>query len=241
LPYPRTPRTGTASNMSETRQPDSSRLHIPIEIFFRVLNFVPIDHILQFRTLCRAARDEIDTRMLYSYIRRTKLPSCPSRSAVEHAALEYNNLLALLRGTATFSHLAPNSSPSISSPIWAGTHAVFQFDAGWISAYREMCALATLFSSQTMDAIKGDFRKPFSPHYTPVWYAQLDNAVLDLDVRWWPGDPLQTFDLYNGTLSIPWRRMLKSFLVAETKISFMVAQHTDKVRRIPTITCAYSN
>jgi hypothetical protein len=53
---------------------------------------------------------------------------------------------------------------------------------------------------------------------------QLDNVVLDLDVRWWPGDPLQAVDLYNGTVSIPWIRMLKSFLVAETKVSSMIAQ-----------------
>jgi hypothetical protein len=75
-----------------------------------MLSFVPIDHILRFRTLCRAARDEIDTRVLYFYIHRTKLLSFPAMNDINDEFLETLDLRALSRGIATFSHLEPHFS-----------------------------------------------------------------------------------------------------------------------------------
>jgi hypothetical protein len=112
--------------MSETRQSSPSDPHLPTEIFFHILSSDLIDPILRFRTLCRAVRDEIDTRVLFSYIRRTKLLSFPVPNDIDDEFLEPLDLRALSGGIATFSHLEPRFS---NVPIWTRTHAVFRFDA----------------------------------------------------------------------------------------------------------------
>jgi hypothetical protein len=213
--------------MSETRQSSPSHPHLSTEIFFHILSLVPIDHILPFRTLCRAVRDEMNTRVLYSYIRRTKLLSFTVPNDIDDEFLESLNLRALSGGIATFSHLEPRFS---NVPIWTRTHAVFRFDAEWIDAFRRL-------SNYDAAVIQHSLRIGSHPETNPAWFVQLDNAVLDLDFK--PENRLQvTADPYNGDILITWRTMLRSFLVTETKLSSMIVQHTVQVRLMTAI--AYS-
>jgi hypothetical protein len=62
------------SSIDSSQEPGSSRLpHLPAEILFQILDFVPIEYLLNWRLVCRGFRDAIDGPVLYDCLRRAEL------------------------------------------------------------------------------------------------------------------------------------------------------------------------
>jgi hypothetical protein len=62
------------SSIDSSQEPGSSRLpHLPAEILFQILDFVPIDYLLKWRLVCRGFRDAIDGPVLYDCLQRAEM------------------------------------------------------------------------------------------------------------------------------------------------------------------------
>ena len=62
------------NSIDSSQDPQSSELsHLPAEILFQIVEFVPVNHILTWRLVCRGFRDAIDGPVQYGHLRRAEL------------------------------------------------------------------------------------------------------------------------------------------------------------------------
>lgn len=217
---------------SQIPQP-SSAPHLPAELLLQILEYVPVDHVLDWRCICRGFRDAIDGRILYHHLRRTELigylGSRHSRP-LERLDDEQYNQIRLLR--AHFQNIEQNSedtsSAQRSGPIWSGTHAVFQMEREWFQLFRRIGGAAarggdTIANADTqwLDTLdRLELRRVEEGFGTLRWCINLDHSVLDMDFPLEAGR--NTFDvdihLHKGTIRVAWKDMLFRFLKTETAL-----------------------
>lgn len=196
--------------------------HLPAEILLQILEFIPIDYVLDFRPVCKGFRNYIDTRVLYTHLRRTELLGFLGEDGVLQWGnnVEYSNDHEDLKWIhAKFSHVDDGDDPCRSNPLWRGKYAVFRLDDNWYDA----CARAASFD-MTVSSDMYDFLDYFGkrlPHaFQPLgWCVRLDHGVLDMDLgKRCQEDPGIWFDFKERTVRVVWKEMLTNFLKSETAI-----------------------
>jgi hypothetical protein len=220
-------------SIDSSQNPPSSVANLPAELLLHVLEYVPIDYILDWRLVCRGFRDAIDGRTLYHHLQRTQLVGFvgprkhwPLRNLTE----EQYDLMQFLY--ANFSHVEDNargaSKQPKSRPIWGSTHAVFKIDLSEFPASSGTDSLGSRYDS-TIEYADTIWRNAVSRlelsgaeegFGTLRWCVKLERAVLDLDL------PLEagrhsfdvTVDMNNGIIKVAWKEMLFRFLKTEAAL-----------------------
>ena len=222
---------------SQDRSSTPRLAHLPAELLLQILEYVPIDHVLDWRLVCRGFRDAIDGRVLYHHLRRTELVGyMGSRRSRPMEVLEDEHYEKINLLEARFQHLEKAQDGRHGSeekkPVWSGTHAIFRIDDKW---YRNFHTIGGASSRQgntiedadtqwinTLDRL--ELRRPEEGFGTLRWCIRLDHAVLDLDF------PTETdrihFDidvnLHSGIIRVAWKDMLVRFLKTERELRLML-------------------
>lgn len=110
------PNNATSSTATGTR----ALPYLPAELVLLIIENVPADHILPFRTLCRSIRTHIDTTVFTSYLHHMKL--------IGHVST-FNSALV----TFNYSHIFEPPNTKSSPP----SHAVFRVDSQWLGIYED--------------------------------------------------------------------------------------------------------
>ena len=230
------------SSIDSSQAPPSSSngnptlAHLPAELLLQILEHVPVDHILDWRLVCRGFRDALDGRVLYHCLQRTRLvgytgprhgPFMEDLDEEEHEAVH------LLE--AGFLRIEEDTKClEDKRPIWSNKHAVFKIKEEWYRAFRTMCGLETK---------PGDTINDVEPRWYGVlgrlallreeeqfgqlrWCIRLDHAVLDLD---FPLDKDRlhfdfNVDLRTGLVRVAWKDMLVRFLKTERALRILMEQ-----------------
>lgn len=226
-------------SIDSSQNPPSSVDNLPAELLLHVLEYVPVDHILDWRLVCRGFRDAIDGRTLYQHLRRTQLigfvgprTHWPLRNLTEE---QYDRMQFL---DAKFDHVkdSPGSAytQQESRPIWNSTHAVFKIDMSEFVAESSTEGADSRYDS-TIEYADTIWRNAVSRleltgaeegFGTLRWCIKLDRAVIDLDL------PLEAgrhsfdvaVDMNKGTVTVAWKDMMFRFLTTEAALRRMLDQ-----------------
>lgn len=223
---------------------DSSQLpqtspssQLPAELLLEVLEYVPIDYILDWRLVCRGFRDAIDGRVLFHHLHRTELIGYMgpwhSRPLERLDEEEYDQIHLL---HARFLHLEQPANTykdnSRAGPVWADTYAVFAINDSWYQAFRHIGGAearngdtvedADAMWLNTLDRL--ELRRADEGFGTLRWCIRLDHAVLDMDF------PLEAgrnqfgvqVRLHEKTIKVAWKNMLFNLLKTETSLRCML-------------------
>jgi hypothetical protein len=226
-----------SSQMSQT----SSLPQLPAEMLLLVLELVPIDHILNWRLVCRGFRDAIDGRVLYHHLQRTQLVGLMDTDTYTTATARSPDQIDRLRFVSAnleeVTNISRVASRTRSKPIWDGTHAVFRLEDSWCNSFREILSvdpsddigLDSLDDRWLEHVNKLQFTGPESGFGDLIWCIKLDHAVLDLAF------PLESKSgvtnlglrvrLDRRTVEVRWKEMLFGFLKTEA----MLRRKLDKV------------
>ncbi|KAL1797974.1 hypothetical protein ACET3X_004580 [Alternaria dauci] len=229
---------------SQAPLPESAHGHptlarLPAELLLQVLEHVPVDHVLDWRLVCRGFRDAIDGRVLYHCVQRTQLVGYvgprddPRMDVLDDEEYEAVHLIE-----ADFVSIEQDAKClEEKRPIWSGKHAVFRIKDEWYRAFRTICGLET----QPGDTLNG-----VAPQWLGLldrlamlqneelygllrWCIRLDHAVLDLD---FPVDINRLhfdFDvnLRTGLVRVAWKDMLVRFLKTERALRILMDEKRD--------------
>jgi hypothetical protein len=212
------------SSIDSSQNALSSLVNLPAELLLHVLEYVPVDHILDWRYVCRGFRDAIDGRVLYHHLQRTELIGYLGPQSLAHFRglneEQYDQVRFLRASFLGVEGAADDRSNS--GPIWGNAQAVFKLkpdseedrasigiaDAEW----RKLERLG-------LNGVEEGFG-------TLRWCIRLDQAVLDLDF------PLEAtrnsfgfaVDLDKSTIRVAWKDMLFRFLKTEATLRRMMTQ-----------------
>ncbi|KAF1847065.1 uncharacterized protein K460DRAFT_383581 [Cucurbitaria berberidis CBS 394.84] len=222
----------------------SSAPHLPAELVLQVLEYVPIDHVLDWRLICRGFRDAIDGRILFHYLQRTQLigylGSRHSRH-MENLIEEHYEQIHLLRASFQRIEKASGCEPGAQRPlpVWSGTHAIFQIEDKWFSSFRRLGGAAARGGDTIEDADtqwlstldRLGLRRTEEGFGTLRWCIKLDHSVLDMDFPLESGR--NTFDvdvrLNTKSIRVSWKDMLFRFLKTETTLRRMMEEKRDSL------------
>lgn len=214
-----------SSQVAQSRMP----LQLPAELLLLILEFVPIDYILQWRGVCRAFRKAIDGRILYAHLQRTELIGVlGTQDAYPMDGLSDEQFDEIHQLRAHFVHIESASTPTQPKPIWLGTHAVFSIDEAWYKAFRLIGGAEARRGDTVEDADtrwlnildKLELRRPEEGYGSLRWCVKLDHAVLDLDFPLEAGRNAFDVDvhLHKRYIRIAWKDMLVRFLKTEMQL-----------------------
>ncbi|KAL5119942.1 hypothetical protein ACEQ8H_002040 [Pleosporales sp. CAS-2024a] len=235
--------TALIDSIESSQTPPSSGTLLPAELVLQIIEHVPIDHLVDWRLVCRGFRDAIDGRTLYHHLQRTQLVGFvgshthwPLRSLSEE---QYDGMQFL---NARFSHVeddAEDEAYAIASerqrrPLWLRKYAVFQIDMseflvkydgdGGQTRYDSSIEYADTIWDKTVERL--ELVGAGEGFGTLRWCIQLDRAVLDLDLPLEAGR--QSFrvsvDIGRATIEVAWREMLFRFLKSEAALRRMLEQ-----------------
>jgi hypothetical protein len=224
----------------------SSLPHLPAELLLHILEYVPVDYILDWRQVCRGFRDAIDGRILYHHVQRTQLIGFMDADGgyyIEHSTDEDYERLRLVR--AKFARMADGShgtpGTTRADPIWGFKHALFVIDESWQQTFRRLSGTSGK-DGNTIEVVDTRWQEIISKlecraeegFGTQRWCIKLDHAVLDLDF------PLTaarktfdvTVDLSDGTVKVAWKDMLFRFLKTERKLRRTMEEVTRSLRSV---------
>jgi hypothetical protein len=214
--------------MAALLPPSRGFTRLPTELLLLIIDFIPVDHILPLRTVCRSVKKHIDTSVLHSYLCRTTI-------AADFVPVSHNTFgplsqevgLSLMKFT--YSHIE-NKSSSRTQPASETSRAVFRVLPQWLDAYNRVRASSVLTEEDTGDYLYVN-EEEYRPEADecPVWFVQLDHIALDLDTgtttrddpdghyyTWNPG--YFRFETAALTVTIDWKLMLRNFLVMAAEI-----------------------
>lgn len=225
--------TALINSIDSSQSPSSSIANLPAELLLHVLEYVPVDHILDWRLVCRGFRDAIDGRTLYHHLQRTQLigfvgprTHWPLRNLTEE---QYDRMQFVY---ADFHHVEANGGTAITQskcrPIWCSTHAVFNMDLREFGDSSGPGGTGTQYDS-TIEYADTIWRNAVSRlelsgaeegFGTLRWCIKLDRGVLDLDLPLEVGRPSfdVIVDMNSGTIKVAWKDMLFCFLKTEAAL-----------------------
>lgn len=219
---------------SEDGESSSPMPQLSAEILFHILGCVPIDHVLQWRLVCRGFRDRIDGPILYDYVSRATLIGClGAEKTFKWAGLDARTHEALGMIYCRFDQLeyptisAHSQSNATNQPKWTGEHAVFRIDDAWHESF--ILTNAVLEGSEKETRWNSIVRRlqlegDAETYGKMRWCLRLDSAVLDLD---FPMEALRTkmtVDLSVRTIRLRWKELLFQFLKNETRLKRVMDQ-----------------
>tara|TARA_R110002003_G_scaffold109_1_gene9094 strand:+ start:2490 stop:3653 length:1164 start_codon:yes stop_codon:yes gene_type:complete len=223
---------------SSQKAQSSSFQHIPAEIVLHILEYVPIDYILDWRLVCRGFRSAIDGSILYHHLRRAELIGfVGSRDALYMSFLtdEQYDQLHLFR--ATFLRMDTtdeDQKPRVNVPIWSATHAIFKIDDSWLTAFHDFAEAAKRQNKEdevtelflwAVERLQVKLERDSFGNLS--WCLKLDHAVLDADIP--PNGERSAVrpDLCFGremTVKVAWKDMLFRFLKTERAFRRMLEE-----------------
>ncbi|KAF2272675.1 uncharacterized protein EI97DRAFT_202782 [Westerdykella ornata] len=204
---------------------ESTLLRLPAEVLLNVLEFVPIGHILGLRLVCKAFRDWIDTRVLYSYLPRTQLYFYAGGAGVEIKSEKRAEVRWI---TASFSHLETPACSINTQPRakWSSPTAIFRLDPNghWMKSVLDIGDPKTIeelldrLPEVARDRTPGSFAKP-------GWFIKVDEAVFDLDLgRKKKPSPEMHVDMERNFVRVRWKTMLKNLAKSEARLIQMLQE-----------------
>jgi hypothetical protein len=221
------------SSIDSSQNRPSSLVNLPAELLLHVLEYVPVDHVLDWRFVCRGFRDAIDGRILYHHLQRTQLVGClgprhmwPMQTLTDK---QYNQLRFVIANFSKVEHVEGTAgNRSDSSPIWCNTHAIFKINHQRLRTTLKGDSQGTAYVSANEYADTMWKKAQSRLELTGVeegfgtlrWCIKLDQAVLDLDF------PLEAarnscdvaVDLVNDTVRVCWKDMMFRFLKNEAAL-----------------------
>lgn len=232
---------------SSQRSHFSSAPHLPAELVLQIVEHVPIDHVLDFRLVCRGFRDAIDGRVLFQYLQRTQLIGYMGSKHSRHMEglddEQYEQIHLLIARFHYIEHTGEKEDgTSFLRPIWSGTHAVFHIEDDWFQSFRQIGGAAARGGDTIEDADtrwlntldRLELRRAEEGFGTLRWCIKLDHSVLDMDF------PLEigrnTFDidvrLHTRTLRVGWKDMLVQALKTERALRRMMEEVSPPISRL---------
>ncbi|KAF2825703.1 hypothetical protein CC86DRAFT_406974 [Ophiobolus disseminans] len=214
----------------------STAAQLPAELLLLVLEHVPVDHLLDWRLICRGFRDAIDGRILFHHLRRTELlGSLGSEEAFSMSQLtpeQYDRLHVVTAQFQKVENEHGNGMSKSDSAIWSSPYAVFQIEDNWLDAFRDIFGIDAGVAStrEVGDAMWGfqfdrlQLRRAEEGFGRLRWCIKLDQAVLDLSL------PLESsrnefnleVELSKRTIRVRWKDMLFGFLKTEATLRRMI-------------------
>jgi hypothetical protein len=205
----------------------SSLPHLPAEILLHMLDYVPINYILDWRRVCRGFRDAIDGRVLLDYLKRTELIGYigPREGVMRHLTLEDHEAINLLRlsfhelrddirsNTRTSKH----TDKGAKGPRWTSKYAFFDNRDGWRQRYERCVSSNTVFTKVIEDIL--DPHRGRVEYGTLNWCIKLDGAVLDVEHEL---KKSMDVDVRTASVSFLWKDLLFGFLKTEMMLRKMM-------------------
>ncbi|KAL1604826.1 hypothetical protein SLS60_004366 [Paraconiothyrium brasiliense] len=229
----------SAIDASQDRGSTPTLPQLPAEILFHIVEYVPIDHVLQWRLVCRGFRDCIDGPVMYNYIKRAEIIGLMgSPSTLEWAGIPSDLHESVSHFRCRFERLEDSieaANPGMTNAKWGGLHAVFRIDDGW---HEQLLQIETLLD----DAHIGQnwlyllqrlhLQDVASPRASDSfgkmrWCMRLDRAVLDLDFSIQALRESLILDLPSKRVMIEWKRLLLRFIQGETQLRTIMEQKRD--------------
>ncbi|OAL05489.1 hypothetical protein IQ06DRAFT_210716 [Phaeosphaeriaceae sp. SRC1lsM3a] len=183
---------------------------MPIELVLITIGFVPADHILPFRSVCRLIKEHIDTSVFKSYLQRMVIAGYEEGPPpwTRDDGISRETLDALPSVKFSYSHLADTAQcPSVPDGC-----AVFNVDPQWFAMF-DPGAVASM-----------------------EWFIQMDHIALELDTgvtsinrqhthlyNWSPG--YFNYDRHAMTITVDWRLSLRNMLIMEAEIARKMCVH----------------
>jgi hypothetical protein len=223
-------------SIDSSQNAQSPLAQLPAELLLHVLEYVPIDHVLDWRLVCRGFRDAIDGRILYHHLQRTQLVGVTgARSEWPMKSLSEDQYDRIQFVNAHFQKVqCDGTQGSDKRPVWTGTHAVFTIEDTWFHAFPNNDATDDLYADTIEYAEtvwshalpRLELARPDAGFGTLRWCIKLDHAVLDLDFPLEPGrnNFNLSVDLQKRTIKVAWKDMLFSFLKTEGALRRMLDQ-----------------
>jgi hypothetical protein len=224
---------------SSQRPETSAHSDLPAELLLLILEYVPIDYLLDWRLICRGFRKVIDERVLYHHLRRTQLVGHmgPARKS-PGILLSEENYDAIRLLPANFDRVEYTNEPGKAvGPAWTSTHAIFRIEDEWFDAFRELGG-AKRRGGQTLEDADSVWLNTLSSlelksseegFGTLRWCIKLDHAVFDLDPPL--GKRRRSFEvdirLGQREVRVAWKPMLLGFLKTETALRRMMEEEVD--------------
>jgi hypothetical protein len=201
----------------------SSLPHLPAEILLHILDYVPVEYVLDWRRVCRGFRDAIDGRVMFDYLNRTELIGYigPRKDLLRRLTVEDYESIHLLRmcfrDMSTFPEENVTDGPK--GPKWSGICATFDNRDGWSERYERGVRWDTELGTGIEDLMDPNDVTAHSGALN--WCVKLDSAVLDVEPYW---KRYLQVDIPSATVVFPWRDLLFSFLKTETAIRKMIEE-----------------
>ncbi len=224
---------------SSQRAPSVSVSSLPAELLLYILEYVPVDYILDWRLVCRGFCDAIDSRILFYHVQRTQLigymGSKHSRPLDILDEEDYNQIQLL---HAEFNHFQSTrdagTSLPLAEPFWSNEYAVFTLQDEWFQAFHHIGGAsayrgATIRDSDarwlhTLDRL--ELQRAEEGYGSLRWCIKLDHAVLDLEFPMEMGR--NSFDiqisLEHKVIIVAWKEMMLNFLKNERALRLLLEQ-----------------
>ncbi|KAF2997171.1 hypothetical protein E8E13_005886 [Curvularia kusanoi] len=214
---------------SQDATASTSRL-LPAELLLLTLEYVPVEHLLDMRLVCRGFRDAIDGRVLYHHLQRTRLVGfLGSRSFVASMGDEaYEDLHLIYADFSCLEDERPETDRTERRALWASSHAVFKFERRWMEAHQFHAGREEIRSEHNLLS-RLHISRNDQAYGALTWAIQLDSCVLDLDL------PLEagrlafdvSVDLVMETVRVEWKPMLFRFLKTERALRLLMDEKCD--------------
>ena len=230
----------SAIDSSQVSPTNKTRLaHLPAELLLQILEYVPVDHVLDWRLVCKGFRDAIDGRVLYHHLHRTELVGYLgprySDPLVELDDEQYEKIHLMRAHFKCIQGQASDEPTKKETPVWSGRNALFKLDDRWVDDFVHISGAAARQGDTVWDA-DSQWTETLKRLYlhssenlfgTLRWCIKLDHAVLDLD---FPIERLQDkmhFYIRQGYIQIDWKDTMLRFLKTERALRLMLEKvHT---------------
>jgi hypothetical protein len=106
-----------------------------------IVGFIPVDHIIELRTVSRLIKNHNENSVRYSCIKHRILFECLvlfTDPLFEGVNTQDSHGLSLVKFN--FSHLETNGETYVYQPMWEAPHVVFQLDSQWLETHVRVCA-----------------------------------------------------------------------------------------------------
>ncbi|KAF2678542.1 hypothetical protein K458DRAFT_446332 [Lentithecium fluviatile CBS 122367] len=230
------------NSINSSQHPRTSTLpHLPAEVLFQILEFVPVDHVLTWRLVCRGFRDAIDGPVQYEHLKRAELIGYLGPRAqypldqLGDSCYEQINFIRAHFERVDDSLATHESEP----PPQAKRHvdqAIFTIDDAW---YREFSRLE---QNTTQDGIIRPAWQSLLDDLqllgdvegcgTLKWCLRLDKAVLDLDFS---PESLRNYiaiDLASRKILLQWKDVFWNFLKTEAMLRELMEEAKHCLREV---------
>lgn len=205
---------------SSQRPHESSLVHLPAELLLLVLEHVPIDHLLDWRLVCRGFRDAIDGRILYHHLQRTQLLGyMGAHEAYPMSQLppeSYERIRCMHANFRCIEKVNESGQLEAGHAIWNSPNAIFTIEDNWFEAFRNITGVEAMEDYERANSAwettfrRLQLREPERGLATLRWCIKLDHEIFDLSMPLDKDHNSHEVDvrMNMGRIKVKWRNML---------------------------------